>query len=62
MSERAYPIRPVPSDDRRFTFGLAIEVAAVLERHGYPPVKSGEDLLELQQALFRFLYVEGGTP
>lgn len=60
MSEREYPIRPTPDDDPRFTLGLAIDVAAVLERHGYPPVIAGMDMLALQQALFRFLYAGGG--
>ncbi|MFJ2575214.1 hypothetical protein [Kitasatospora aureofaciens] len=51
----AYPL-PAPDDDRRFTFGLVLDVATALEAHGYPPVASGPDLLNLQQALFRFLY------
>lgn len=55
MSERQYPIRPVPDDDPRFTRGLALDVAEVLLRHGYPPL-SAMDHVELQQALFRFLY------
>ena len=42
----------------RFTFGLVLDVADVLERHGYPPVQTGRDLVDLQQALYRFLYVE----
>lgn len=52
---RAYPLRR-PTEDKRFTMGLALDVAAVLEKHGYPPVRTGIDFLELQQALFRFLY------
>jgi hypothetical protein len=53
--ERAYPL-PRPAGDRRFTFGLVIDVAAVLVQHGYPPVTDGDDIVDLQQALFSFLY------
>lgn len=52
---RVYPL-PAPEDDARFSVGLLIEVAALLESHGYPPVRHGLDLVDLQQALFRFLY------
>ncbi|GGO46420.1 hypothetical protein GCM10012287_16700 [Streptomyces daqingensis] len=67
MSERAFPVRPRPKEDPRFTVGLALDVAAVLEQHGYPKFIAGRDFLELQQALFGFLYVgpdqaPGGTP
>lgn len=54
-----YPIRPVPTDDARFTIGLTEDVARVLEKHGYPPVVDAGDAREfvnLQQALFAFLY------
>lgn len=54
-SERTYPL-PRPDDDPRFSFGLAVAVADVLAEHGYPPITSGRDYLELQQALFGFLY------
>ena len=53
--ERSYPI-PAPASDRRFTFGLTIDVARVLADHGYPPITVGGDLVALQQALFGFLY------
>ena len=53
---RAYPL-PAADGDPRFTFGLVIDVAEVLEQHGYPSPQSGRDLVELQQALYRFLYV-----
>lgn len=53
---RQYPISPAPADDPRFTFGLAKDVADVLEAHGYPKITAGLDFVELQQALFRFLY------
>lgn len=56
MSERAYPIRPLPDEDPRFNIGLMVDVAKVLTDHGYPPVTNGLDLVDLQQALFRFLY------
>jgi hypothetical protein len=55
----AYPIsRPGDGADGRFTVGLALDVAAVLSRHGYPPVTCGADLLRLQQALFTLIYQE----
>jgi methyl coenzyme M reductase alpha subunit len=62
VSERAYPIRPQPEDDSRFTFGLTADVIKVLESHGYPPVKNGLDIVALQQALYRFLYVGEERP
>lgn len=55
MTERAYPIRPLPDEDPRFTFGLTLDVAKVLTEHGYPPV-TGLDMVDLRQALFGFLY------
>jgi hypothetical protein len=52
-----YPIpRPRGGEDARFTLGLALDVAAVLARHGYPPVATGTDLLHWQQALFAAIY------
>jgi hypothetical protein len=56
VSERAYPIRPKPDEDPRFTFGLTYDIAKVLEKQGYPTI-SGCDFVDLQQALFRFLYI-----
>jgi hypothetical protein len=56
VSERQYPIRPQPDDDPRFTLGLAIDVAQVLQQHGYPEITNGLDFVDLQQALYRFLY------
>lgn len=52
---RSYPL-PRQPDDPRFSSGLIIDVAEVLAAHGYPKLTSGGDLVELQQALFRFLY------
>jgi hypothetical protein len=55
----AYPIsRPGSGADDRFTVGLALDVAAVLARHGYPPLTCGADLQRLQQALFTLIYQE----
>jgi hypothetical protein len=61
VTDRAYPISPRPDDDPRFTFGLTIDVAEVLEKHGYPPVKAGLDIVDLRQALFGFLYAKEET-
>jgi hypothetical protein len=52
---RVYPL-PQPANDARFTYGLLFDVAAVLEKHGYPRPKSGGDLVALHLALFTFLY------
>ncbi|MEU2236117.1 hypothetical protein [Streptomyces vietnamensis] len=57
MTDRAYPIQPRPEDDPRFNVGLTVDVIKVLEDHGYPPVKNGLDIVDLQQALYHFLYV-----
>jgi hypothetical protein len=46
--------KPIPSDER-FTFGLVLDVAQVIERHGYPPI-GGSQALELQAHLFHFLH------
>jgi hypothetical protein len=59
---RAYPLpRPGREPDPRFTNGLVFDVADVLAAHGYPKVTAGADLVELHQALFRFLYGTGVT-
>ena len=55
--ERSYPVAPESKDhDSRFTNGLALDVAEVIEAHGYPTFTSGRDLLELRISLYRFLY------
>jgi hypothetical protein len=55
----AHPIdRPTDGTDTRFTVGLALDVAVVLHRHGYPPLSTGTNLLRLQQALFTLIYQE----
>jgi len=60
-----YPLgRPESGDDDRFTFGLILDVADVLTKHGYPDIfaaRSATDYLGVQAALFRFIYgPEGG--
>jgi hypothetical protein len=56
-SASAYPLpRPGSGADARFSLGLALDVAAVLTRHGYPALIAGEDLIRLQQALFGLIY------
>ena len=44
--------------ERRFTFGLLIDVAKVLEAHGYEAL-DGRQLVELQQHLLHLLH--GGS-
>ena len=44
----------------RFTMGLVIEVARVLEAHGYGPLRDGRPYVELQQHLLYFLHGEPG--
>lgn len=57
LVEVAYPLDADESDPR-FTLVLVLHVADVLQEHGYPELgSSGRDHVELQQALFRFLYV-----
>lgn len=59
MTERLFPLQPVSDQDPRFTFGLLMDVADVLEDHDYPSIRetaSGADLVALRQALFGFLY------
>ncbi|MFD7732234.1 hypothetical protein ACFV6F_17830 [Kitasatospora phosalacinea] len=51
----------MPGTDTRFSFGLVFDVAKVLEAHAYPPVTAGLDLVNLRQALFRFLYTPDVT-
>ena len=50
---RAYPLPD--DDDERFTPGLLLDVAMVLDRHGYP-APTNLDLAALQQALFALLH------
>jgi hypothetical protein len=56
VSERLYPIRPLPEADSRFTLSLAFDVADVLKDHGFPELAAGLDFVDLQQALYGFLY------
>lgn len=53
---RNYPLPRPEVEDLRFTFGLIVDVAEVLEAAGYPKV-TGTDLVGLRQALFTFMYV-----
>jgi hypothetical protein len=52
----AYPIPRPTVGDARFTNGLTFDIAEVLARHGYPPLRTGADLVHLQQALFTLIY------
>lgn len=50
-----YPMRQ-PARDRRLTIGLLSDVADVLQRHGYPAVRTGSDMARLGEHLRQFLY------
>lgn len=54
--DNAFPIRPEPDDDARFDISLMSDVRDVLIEHGYPSEWTGFDFVELQQALYRFIY------
>ncbi|NUT92753.1 MAG: hypothetical protein HOY78_12100 [Saccharothrix sp.] len=58
MAEQVFPVVVPPGGtDERFTFGLILDVAAVLKRHGFPDASgSGADFVALRQSLFRFLF------
>lgn len=57
MSNRVYPLPcPESGEDPRYTFGLLRDIGKLLEAAGYPPVTAGGDIVELQLALFRFIY------
>ena len=45
-------------DDARFSYGLALDVAAVLHRHGYPAVPPAPTWPRCRQALFNLIYQE----
>lgn len=55
-AESAYPLRRPGHSDQRFTVGLVFDIAAVLARHGYPDLASGNDLPHWQNALFTTIY------
>jgi hypothetical protein len=58
----AYPIpRPANGDDTRFSYGLGLDVAAVLHRHGFPQVTTGPDLSRVLRALFTLIYDQEAT-
>lgn len=63
MNARVYPLpQPESGEDPRFCFGLAYDVAKVLEAYGYPPVTSSTDFVDLMQALFVFIYASDERP
>jgi hypothetical protein len=59
-----YPLgQPESGMDRRFTLGVVMAVAEVLAKHGFPDIVtagSGADALNLEAALFRFIYGDPG--
>jgi hypothetical protein len=57
-STPTYPIGRPAGHDARFCCGLALDVATVLHRYGYPAARTGADLLRVQQALFNLIYQE----
>jgi hypothetical protein len=59
-TDPTYPLsRPV--DDPKFNIGLIADVIQVIERHGYPAIHQGADIVRLQQALFGFIYGESAV-
>jgi hypothetical protein len=59
--QRTYPLTPTAPDDR-FTYGLLIDIAEQLHKHGYTRPVASLDLVALQQALFGFLYATDHKP
>ena len=59
LEPRQYPLPAPVTGDERFAFGLMLDVAEVLEKHGYPKL-AVPDMVALQAALFRFLYSAPG--
>jgi hypothetical protein len=57
----AYPLPRPTGGDRRFTVGLALDVAAVLAEHGYPRLAGGADLTHWQHTLFTGIYTNHST-
>lgn len=56
LEPRQFPIAMAAGeDDERFAFGLLLDVAKVLEQHGYPKLVA-MDVVHLRGALFDFLY------
>ena len=62
-ADRMYPLVGVDAqvEESRFTLGLVMAVADVLEDHGFPAVGSGADLVRLRQALYGFCYGAEGA-
>ncbi|MFE7113963.1 hypothetical protein ACFU99_00850 [Streptomyces sp. NPDC057654] len=60
IPQPVYPVTPDGDDDARFTMCLVFDVARLLETNGYPEFANGLDFVDLQQALYRFLYVAEG--
>lgn len=50
----AYPLPLV--DDPRFDGGLILDLAKVIEAHGFPPVTDATDLAGLQQSAFEIIF------
>ena len=55
-ADRPPSVRPARQGTDRFTMGLVIDVARVLEAHGYGPLAGGRPHVELQQHLLHFLH------
>jgi len=52
-----YPLRPGPGD-HRFTATLVTDVAAVLTRHGFPPLTTANDRIHFHNRLHEIIYQE----
>jgi hypothetical protein len=60
IGERVYPLPRPENTEPSLPFGLVVTVAHDLTVHGFPRVGSSDELRELEQALVRFLYHDGG--
>lgn len=52
-----YPIR-LDHGDQRFTAALVTDLAAVLTRHGYPPLTTANDRVHFHNRVYEIIYRE----
>lgn len=51
-----YPVNRDPWFDERFTLSFVLDVVEVLVAHGFPRPQSPSDWIELNGALYEFIY------